>query len=98
MSVRPNSIRFPVDPRDVPPEKAARRLHLTLAEFNAKLPELLARGFPAADVTTGMYDLKAIDAWQDARSGLAPALTQTAAPRNAADGFKERVARLVNGH
>lgn len=39
-------LRFRVDPRDVPAEKAGRRLHLTLAEFEAKLPELLARGFP----------------------------------------------------
>src|SRR5262245_9469433 len=98
MPPRTNSIRFPVDPRDVPPEKAARKLHLTLVQFNELLPDLYARGFPRADPTTGMYDLKAIDAWQDARSGLIPALTDTAVPRNAADGFRERAARLANGH
>lgn len=38
-------IRFPVEPRDVPPEKAARRLHVTLAEFTVMLPALMDRGF-----------------------------------------------------
>jgi hypothetical protein len=82
----------------VPPAKAARRLHLTLVAFNEVLPQLYARGFPRPDPTTGMFDLKAIDAWQDARSGLSPALTVDAAPRNAAMVFKERVERLANGH
>jgi hypothetical protein len=45
-----------------------------------------------------MYDLVAIDAWQDARSGLMPGLTQTDVPRNAQDVFKDRVGRLANGH
>lgn len=60
-------LRFRVDPRDAPAEKAARLLHLNLKEFEAKLPELEKRGFPLADPTTGMYDLVAIDAWQSAR-------------------------------
>jgi hypothetical protein len=98
MPPRPNSIRFAVEPRDVPPEKAARKLHLTLAEFNEVLPELYARGFPRKDPTTGMFDLKAIDAWQDARSGLSPALTEQPLLRNAADVFEERARRLANGH
>jgi len=51
--LRSNRIRFPVDPRDVPAEKAARRLHLTMPEFQAKLPALLARGFPQPDPTKG---------------------------------------------
>lgn len=34
------SIRFRVEPGDVPPEKAARRLHLTLADFTRLLPAL----------------------------------------------------------
>jgi hypothetical protein len=60
-------IRFRVDPADVPAEKAARRLHLTLDRFNEVLPRLLLRGFPAADPDTGMYDLDAIDRWRAAR-------------------------------
>lgn len=63
------------------------------------LPELLARGFPRPDPTTGMYDLVAIDAWMDARSGVAPtgaALTSEPKARNAADVVAER-ARHLNG-
>jgi hypothetical protein len=60
-------IRFRVDPGDVPAEKAARRLCLTEAQFLERLPQLLLRGFPAADPTTGMYDLDAIDAWRRQR-------------------------------
>jgi hypothetical protein len=37
------SIRFHVDPGDVPPVTAARRLGLSLEAFTAKLPELVAR-------------------------------------------------------
>ncbi|WP_257164632.1 hypothetical protein [Bradyrhizobium sp. SRS-191] len=62
-----STLRFRVDPADVPAEKAARRLHLTEAQFREKLPELLARGFPAADPTTGMFDLEAIDRWRAER-------------------------------
>jgi hypothetical protein len=58
------SIRFHVGHRDVPPIVAARRLGLKLL-----LPELLTkRMFPPPDPTTGNFDLKAIDAWQDARN------------------------------
>src|SRR5262249_49544723 len=72
-------------------EKAARRLHLTLAEFGAKLPELLARGFPGPDQTTGMYDLDAIDQWRAARHGYQPAgLTAELKPRDASDVFNAR--------
>jgi hypothetical protein len=67
---RAPSIRYPVEPRDIPASKAARRMHLTLEDFRAKLPELLKRGFPAADPTTGMFYLLAIDQWMAARHGL----------------------------
>src|SRR5262245_39979078 len=88
-------IRFRIDPRDVPAEKAARRLHLTPGEFAAKLPELLARGFPAADPTTGMYDLRAIDAWMDARHETPKHRGLTVQPRlrNAQEVLGERRAR-----
>jgi len=66
-----SSIRFAVQPRLVPPLKAARFLHLTLAEFDRLLPALRAEGFPAPCRVTGHYDLLAIGAWQDRRSGLA---------------------------
>lgn len=61
------TIRFHVDPRDVPPEKAARRLGLTLEQFTDLLPRLLSRGFPPSDPDTGNYDLDAIDMWRAAR-------------------------------
>ena len=66
--------RFRIDPRDVPPSSAARVLGLTEAAFRECLPNLLARGFPGPDETTGNFDLKAVSAWQDRRSGFgAPA-------------------------
>jgi hypothetical protein len=65
-----SDIRFRVEPRDVPPHKAARRLHLTEARFLEELVELLARGFPAPDATTGYFDLKKIDEWMDRRHEL----------------------------
>ena len=64
----PSEIRFRVEPGDVPPEKAARRLHLTLDRFTEILPRLLARGFPPADPDTGNFDLDAIDQWRKLRS------------------------------
>ena len=63
-------VRFKIEPRDIPAVKAARRLHLSLEEFRIKLPELLKRGFPAPDATTGMFFLPAIDKWMEARHGL----------------------------
>ena len=61
------ALRFHVDPRDVPPYAAARRLGLTEAAFSERLPALLTRGFPRADATTGHFDLDAIDAWRKRR-------------------------------
>ena len=69
-------IRYRVEPRDIPAIKAARRMHLSLEEFRAKLPELLSRGFPPADPTTGMFFLPAIDEWMEARTGLTTATAQ----------------------
>ena len=91
-----NSIRFRVDPRDVPAEKAARRLGLTLDAFSQAREELFARGFPRPDPTTGNYDLVAINTWMDGRSNIQE-LTGAAKPRNAGDVFTERAARLNNG-
>ena len=70
-----NKIRWPIDPADVPPDKAARRLHLTLGEFNLKLPSLLERGFPRPDPDTGNFGLDAIDLWRNRRDRILPELT-----------------------
>jgi hypothetical protein len=54
---RPSPIRQRIEPRDIP--QAARRLHLTLEQFRGKLPELIERGFPSPDPTTGNFFLLA---------------------------------------
>lgn len=78
---RGKEIRFRVDPGDVPAEKAARRLHLTLHVFEEVLPNLLLRGFPPADPDTKMFDLEAIDRWRRLRHAQLFDLAPTA-PKN----------------
>jgi hypothetical protein len=56
-TLRSSSIRHRIDPLDIPAVKAARRLHLTLEQFRDKLPELIERGFPPPDPTTGNFFL-----------------------------------------
>ncbi|WP_018261316.1 hypothetical protein [Methylobacterium sp. WSM2598] len=74
-------IRFRVEPGDVPPEKVARRLHLTLAAFEACKTRLFLRGFPRPDPDTGMYDLEAVDRWRHRRHPtLFPELTAADEP------------------
>jgi hypothetical protein len=94
------AIRFHVQPGDVPPAIAARRLGLTTEAFEAKLAELRQRGFPAPDPTTGHYDLDAIDAWRRARNPQlfgTPSLTANATTRDAKSVVSERLARLRGG-
>jgi len=90
MRVAAAQIRFKVEPRDVPPSKAARRLHLTLDEFRQKVAELELRGFPRPDPTTGNYYLTAIDQWMASRTGL----TAFNGPRDDEVLINERIARL----
>jgi len=92
-------IRYPIDPRDIPAEKVARRLHLTLAEFLSLKERLFARGFPRPDPDTGNFDSVAIERWMDARSGLVPAgdVMPPNAPRNAQEVFGARARRLLDG-
>ena len=89
------SIRFRIEPRDVPADRAARRLGLSPGDFDARLPDLIARGFPPADPTTGHFDLKAIDAWMDRRSGLAGAINPAAVTDPAT--VSARIARMGRG-
>ena len=97
--VKGDSIRFAVDPRDIPPHKVARLLHISAADFVVRLDEFYARGFPRPDETTGNYDLVAVHAWMDRRSDLTlkSALTPQKQPRNSQDGFRDRARRLANG-
>lgn len=90
-NLRASSIRFPVEPRLVPTQKAARRLHLTESDFLIKLLALQRIGFPAACPVTGHYDLQAIDAWLDRRAGLGVA---SGVAVDARDVFEERLASL----
>lgn len=92
------SIRYHVAPRDAPPAIAARKLGLTLDEFSEKLPALIARGFPAHDKTTGKYDLRAIDEWQNARYPHLFGKNQvieTASPPIDPSGIRERLKALA---
>ena len=93
MTPRAPSIRMRVDPRDVPKDKAARRLGLSIADFDAVEDRLYARGFPRPDPDTCLFDLKAIEAWMDRRSGL----TSSFAPRDAAIVARSRLEALGNG-
>jgi hypothetical protein len=71
------SVRFPLRPRLVPPAKVARWLFLSVDDFRTLLPKLRLEGFPAPCPVTGHYDLLALEAWQDKRSGLAGAIAPT---------------------
>ena len=61
------TLRFHVDPGDVPPAVAARRMGLSEAQFRESLPLLLERKFPPPDPTTGNFDLDAINEWRRRR-------------------------------
>ena len=60
-------IRARIEPADIPPAMAARVMGLSLKDFEAALPDLIRRGFPVADQTTGNYSLEAIHAWRARR-------------------------------
>lgn len=87
-------MRFRIEPRDIPAAIAARRLGLSIEEFQDKLPELLRRGFPAPDETTGNFCLEAIDQWRLRRF---PQLFQVPAiegPRTDRDTARSRIAGM----
>lgn len=91
-------MRFHVEPRDVPPEMAARRLGKTRAELELALPDLIARGFPQPDPTTGNFDLAAIDRWCDARHPHLFGSGVAIEARDAKDVVRDRLAKLRAGH
>lgn len=86
-----SSVRFPVQPRLLPEAKAARWLHLTVPQFRQAMPALRRQGFPLPCSITGHYDLIAMQAWQDRRSGINNA-SPSAAEEKAA--MKARLATL----
>jgi len=88
--------RFKIVPRDVPASAVARLLGVSEARFVDCVPDLLARGFPSPDATTGNYDLKAVEAWQDRRSGLSGTMGALMA-KDASAVVAERLAAMRNG-
>jgi hypothetical protein len=90
-------MRFRTEPRDAPPEIAARKLGKTLAEFNSVLPNLIARGFPQPDPDTGNFDLTAIDRWCDARHSHLFASAGTMMALDAGTVAKDRIAVMRRG-
>ena len=94
------TMRYKLPPGgDCPPVAAARRIWLSLKDFKEQLPELTKRGFPAADPTTGNYDLDAIDAWRKARYPqlFSDRLTLVPTARNARDVVRERMTGSGSG-
>ena len=87
--------RFRIEPRDVPPKGAARRLGKTLAEFDAILPNLIARGFPKPDPDTSHFDLVAIDKWCDARHVHLFGGDATMQARDASTVVTDRIAAML---
>jgi hypothetical protein len=87
-------MRFRIPPRDICREHAARRLGLSLAEFNKVLDRLLARGFPAPDPDTDRFDLVAIDRWCDARHAHLFGAGSELQARDARDVVSDRIAKL----
>lgn len=67
MALRAPDVRFSIDPEFIPPEKVARWLHRTPAQFAEDLPKLRETGFPAPNPITGNYDIEALRLWK--RSG-----------------------------
>jgi hypothetical protein len=63
-------LRFPIDPRLIPPSKVARRLGISEAVFEQKRPALTSAGFPEPDPLLGNYSLEAVDKWIDHLAGL----------------------------
>lgn len=66
-------LRFPLDPRMIPPEKVARRIGVSPAVFAEKRAELERDGFPKPYSVLGNYSLDAVDRWIDKQAGITPA-------------------------
>jgi hypothetical protein len=80
---------------DVPEWAVAQLLGLTIADFQARRAELRDRGFPEADLTTGLYCIEAVDRWRLRRhAALFPELTTVPAAAHAETVFGDRLRRL----
>jgi hypothetical protein len=76
-------------------------MHLAEKDFLKMLPDLIARGFPGPDPTTGNFDLGAIDLWRMARHprlyGLTPVSTPEQ-PSKGSMGDRFNAAKKRGGH
>jgi hypothetical protein len=87
-------MHFHVEPLDIPPAAAARRLGLTLEDFQKKLPDLLRRGFPAPDETTGNFCLEAVDRWRLRRFPTLFPATSVEGPKTDRETARARIEKL----
>ncbi|MCJ2084335.1 hypothetical protein [Methylobacterium sp. J-090] len=78
----------------MPASAAARRLGLTLAEFEKVSERLYGRGFPRPDPDTHRFDLDAIDQWRRLRNASLFGLAAPSAARDANDVVRERVEKM----
>jgi hypothetical protein len=84
-----------LDRGDVSKALVAQRLGLTVADFELHRVELEKRGFPEADMTTGLYAIEAVDRWRLRRyPRLFPELTTSPTATHAEAVFHERMQRL----
>jgi hypothetical protein len=95
------TIRHRRETGDVPPVVAAHHMGCaSVKEFEAKLPELLERGFPPADATTGNFDLDAIRQWRRLRHPQLFTLDRLPAgpkARDAKDVVRQRLTGIGGG-
>jgi hypothetical protein len=81
-------MRFRVEPRDVRPEYAARRLGPTY-------PEEIARGFSRADTGTANHDLDAVNKWRMAGHPHLNGGEHTIEAHDASTAAADRIVKLA---
>jgi hypothetical protein len=80
---------------DVSHSLAAKLMDLSPADLERLLPDLLARGFPQPDPTTGRFCVEAIDRWRRLRHPTQfPELTGSPSAVNADAVFAARLAKM----
>jgi hypothetical protein len=86
------------DRGDVAPSIIAARLGLSVSEFEARRHDLLRRGFPEPDETTGRYCIEAVDVWRLRRHPrLFPELTAVSGAADARAVVEDRLAAMRKG-
>jgi len=91
------NVRIRIEPKEIPPEAAARRMGVPYSIFQQQLPKLIARGFPAADPDLGTYDIDAIDAWRRSRHSHLYGEAAIMGPRDASTVVQDRITAMRKG-